>query len=74
MLRHGGVPARVSVEVAVGALTMEVRDPLPDTRVAPGRGSGLRGVRERAALLGGRAHTGPDGSGDWQVRVELPSG
>ncbi|MFJ4715253.1 sensor histidine kinase [Streptomyces sp. NPDC088785] len=36
-----------------------------------GTGSGLRGVRERAALLGGRARTGPLGD-EWQVHVELP--
>ncbi|NEV90843.1 two-component sensor histidine kinase [Streptomyces tendae] len=75
VLRHAGaVPTRVRVEVSDGALTLEVRNPLPDGRAAPGRGSGLRGIRERAALLGGRAHTGPDGAGDWEVRVELPPG
>jgi signal transduction histidine kinase len=75
VLRHAGaVPARVRVEMADGALTLEVRNPLPDGRSGAGRGSGLRGIRERAALLGGRAHTGPDGAGDWQVRVELPAG
>ncbi|GAA4007076.1 histidine kinase [Streptomyces marokkonensis] len=75
VLRHAGaVPARVRVEVRDGALTLEVRNALPDGRATPGRGSGLRGIRERAALLGGRAHTGPDDAGDWQVRVELPPG
>ncbi|NEB21108.1 sensor histidine kinase [Streptomyces coelicoflavus] len=75
VLRHAGeVPTLVHVAVADGALTLDVRNPLPDDRAAPGRGSGLRGIRERAALLGGRAHTGPDGAGDWQVRVELPLG
>jgi signal transduction histidine kinase len=75
VLRHAGaVPALVHVRVAGDALTLEVRNALPDDRAAPGRGSGLRGIRERAALLGGRAHTGPDGAGDWQVRVELPLG
>ncbi|MFJ3037939.1 sensor histidine kinase [Streptomyces tendae] len=75
VLRHAGaVPTRVRVEVADGALTLEVRNPMPDGRAAPGRGSGLRGMRERAALLGGRAHTGPDGAGGWEVRVELPPG
>ncbi|MEU8730412.1 two-component sensor histidine kinase [Streptomyces sp. CS113] len=75
VLRHAGaVPTGVRVEVVDGALTLEVRNPLPDGRAAPGRGSGLRGIRERAALLGGRAHTGPDGAGDWKVRVELPPG
>ncbi|MFF9754870.1 sensor histidine kinase [Streptomyces sp. NPDC014344] len=75
VLRHAGaVPARVRVAAADGLLTLEVRNPLPDDRPAPGRGSGLRGIRERAALLGGRARTGPDGDGDWRVRVELPLG
>ncbi|MFD7059259.1 sensor histidine kinase [Streptomyces sp. NPDC059906] len=75
VLRHAGpVPALVRIGVADGKLTLEVRNPLPDGRASPGRGSGLRGIRERAALLGGRARTGPDGAGDWQVRVELPLG
>ncbi|MFE0318380.1 two-component sensor histidine kinase, partial [Streptomyces albogriseolus] len=68
------VPAGARVAAAAGLLTLEVRNPRPAGRPAPGRGSGLRGIRERAALLGGRAHTGPDGAGDWQVRVELPLG
>ncbi|WP_431040700.1 sensor histidine kinase [Streptomyces sp. P1-3] len=34
-------------------------------------GSGLRGIRERAALLGGEADTGPH-DGQWRVRVRLP--
>lgn len=72
VLRHAGaVPVRVSVEVAGDALALEVRNPLTVAVPGPGRGSGLRGIRERAALLGGRARTGPD-HGDWQVHVELP--
>ncbi|MEU4144593.1 sensor histidine kinase [Streptomyces parvulus] len=74
VVRHAGaVPTRVRVAVADGVLTLEVRNPLPDVRASQARGSGLRGIRERAALLGGRAHTGPEG-GDWRVRVELPPG
>ncbi|MET9383212.1 histidine kinase [Streptomyces sp. NPDC002928] len=72
VLRHAGtVPVRVRVEVADGTLALEVRNPLTADIPGPGRGSGLRGIRERAALLGGRARTGPD-EGDWQVHVELP--
>ncbi|WP_191877935.1 sensor histidine kinase [Streptomyces filipinensis] len=73
-LRHAGaVPVRVRVRVAVGdgTLALEVRNPLPGAIPGAGRGSGLRGIRERAALLGGSARTGPD-EGDWQVRAELP--
>ncbi|MEU1011362.1 histidine kinase [Streptomyces sp. NPDC005890] len=75
VLRHAGaVPVRVRVRVAAtdATLTLEVRNPLPGTVTGPGRGSGLRGIRERAALLGGTARTGPD-EGDWQVRAELPA-
>jgi signal transduction histidine kinase len=72
VLRHAGsVPVRVRIEVADGTLGLEVRNPLTADISGPGRGSGLRGIRERAALLGGRARTGPD-EGDWQVHVELP--
>ncbi|MFG3517168.1 sensor histidine kinase [Streptomyces bobili] len=71
-LRHAGsVPVRVRIEVTAGLLTLEVRNPLTVRISAPVRGSGLRGIHERAALLGGRASTGPD-EGDWQVRAELP--
>ncbi|MFI9172404.1 sensor histidine kinase [Streptomyces lincolnensis] len=72
VLRHAGaVPVRIRVAVADGTLGLEVRNPLTAPIPGPGRGSGLRGIRERAALLGGRARTGPD-EGDWQVQVELP--
>ncbi|KUL33193.1 sensor histidine kinase [Streptomyces regalis] len=72
VLRHAGsVPVRIRIEVTDGTLVMEVRNPLTTDIPGPGRGSGLRGIRERAALLGGRARTGPD-EGDWQVHVELP--
>ncbi|WP_329298451.1 histidine kinase [Streptomyces sp. NBC_00659] len=73
VLRHAGsVPVRVRIEVRDGTLSLEVRNPLPDGRAGPGRGSGLRGIRERAALLGGSARTGPH-EGDWQVHAEIPS-
>lgn len=56
----GPVPARVRVRVEAsgGALVLEVRNALPASGTEAGRGSGLRGIRERAALLGGRACTG----------------
>ncbi|MCK8436967.1 two-component sensor histidine kinase [Streptomyces sp. D2-8] len=73
VLRHAGaVPVRVRVRVADDTLVLAIRNPLPvGTPPGPGHGSGLRGIRERAALLGGRARTGPD-DGDWQVHAELP--
>ncbi|MEU0244407.1 histidine kinase [Streptomyces sp. NPDC006235] len=72
VLRHAGtVPVRVRVDAAGPMLVLAIRNPLTEPVPGPGRGSGLRGIRERAALLGGLARTGPD-EGDWQVHVELP--
>ncbi|MFE7853006.1 sensor histidine kinase [Streptomyces sp. NPDC057403] len=72
VLRHAGaVPVRVGVDVTDGRLLLDVRNPLAAGPVGSGGGSGLRGIRERAALLGGRARTGP-ADGEWQVHVELP--
>jgi signal transduction histidine kinase len=72
VLRHAGaVPVRVRVDVTEDTLVLAIRNPLTAPIPGPGRGSGLRGIRERAALLGGLARTGPD-QGDWQVHAELP--
>ncbi|WP_338694086.1 histidine kinase [Streptomyces sp. Q6] len=76
VLRHCGAgPVRADLVVADGLLTLEVRNALPTGAASGGggTGSGLRGVRERAALLGGRARTGRLGD-EWQVHVELPVG
>jgi len=46
----------------------------PDFRAQrDGRGSGLRGMRERAQLLGGDLHAGVDPDG-WQVEMSFPVG
>ncbi|THA31284.1 two-component sensor histidine kinase [Streptomyces sp. A1277] len=72
VLRHSGaVPVRVRIRVAGGRLELEVSNPLSGSAGAPGSGSGLRGIRERAALLGGKARTGPSG-GEWTVHASLP--
>lgn len=72
VLRHAGpVPIRVSITVADGRLELEVINPLSGAAGLPGSGSGLRGMRERAALLGGKARM-ESREGEWQVRVGLP--
>ncbi|NBE53705.1 sensor histidine kinase [Streptomyces boluensis] len=77
VLRHAGTPSTAAVRVRVTAtdrrLTLDVANPLdaPAVDRTTGSGTGLRGVRERVALLGGTARTGPDGD-EWRVRVELP--
>ncbi|MFC9393143.1 sensor histidine kinase [Streptomyces sp. NPDC057027] len=73
-LRHAGpVPVDVRVTADRSRLRLRVTNPLPPGRppVAPGTGSGLRGIRERAALLGGEAKTGMK-EGTWRVDVTLP--
>ncbi|MFH8610851.1 sensor histidine kinase [Streptomyces sp. NPDC018029] len=74
VLRHSGpVPVRLRIAVDDARLVMNVRNALPpeSTAVTGRGGSGLRGIRERATLLGGRATTGPHDD-EWQVQVELP--
>ncbi|MET8328198.1 histidine kinase [Streptomyces sp. NPDC005181] len=72
VLRHSGsVPVRVRIAVADGWLELEVTNPLTESIGTPGSGSGLRGIRERAALLGGKAKTGPY-DGEWRVHASLP--
>lgn len=74
VLRHAG-PVRIGVRIAVEAarLRLEVRNPLPDSApvASTGGGRGLRGIRERAALLGGEAKAGQHG-GHWLLHVDLP--
>ncbi|MGW0792036.1 sensor histidine kinase [Streptomyces sp. NPDC002911] len=72
VLRHAGaVPVRVRIVVAGDQLELEVANPLQGWPRGSTRGSGLRGIRERAALLGGKARTGPH-EGEWRVRATLP--
>lgn len=73
-LRHAGpVPVRARVSVDAERLELDITNALPVGGPPVGGGSGLRGIHERAELLGGYAFTGPVG-GVWQVRVELPLG
>lgn len=73
VLRHcGPVPVRVRIGMVADRLDLEVTNPVPDRpAVMAGSGSGLRGMRERAALLGGEAETGLY-KGGWRVRARLP--
>jgi len=85
VLDHAGLGVRVEVLVRTGADQVEVvvqDDGVglgvtagPGAPVVPGRGSGVAGMRERAASLGGRLEAGPrEGEGGgWRVRAVLPS-
>ncbi|GGV76653.1 histidine kinase [Streptomyces gelaticus] len=77
-LRHGGHGVPVELRITVGAAELEITldNPLPERAavVRPGGGRGLRGIAERAVLLGGRTQAGPHGDGGWRLTARLPLG
>jgi len=74
VLRHArATSVRVLVRADADAVDIEVRDDGTGGGGSGGAGQGLRGVRERAAALGGSAESGPDPGGGWVVRAKLPS-
>jgi signal transduction histidine kinase len=78
VLKHGGSGAQAEVVLEVGdvlgvrvadrggARTERHRD------AGAGAGSGLVGMRERVAMLGGELEAGPTVDGGWQVRASVP--
>jgi signal transduction histidine kinase len=64
------------VRVAYGEddLTVQVDDNGRGTtlQTTSGGGSGITGMRERTAALGGRLEVGPRPGGGFRVRAELP--
>ncbi|MFE6161816.1 sensor histidine kinase [Streptomyces sp. NPDC056486] len=83
-LRHAGPAAPVTLRIALDGTDLEIiaENPLPhDTSASsappsppaprPGGGHGLRGITDRARLLGGTVLAGP-ADGVWRVNVRLP--
>jgi signal transduction histidine kinase len=65
--------ASVHVRREPEAVTIEVSDDGPGFNgVASAPGNGLRGMRERAAAVGGSVDAGHRDGGGWQVRASLP--
>ncbi|MFE7131070.1 sensor histidine kinase [Streptomyces sp. NPDC057638] len=76
-VRHAGPGARAELRVVLAddsvRLTVHDDGAGQPPRPAPGPGGhGLTGMRERAALLGGRLEAGPSGRG-WLLTVDLPT-
>lgn len=78
-LKHAGpdTSVQVAVEVTGDSLLVTVADTgsrahhvAPSSAGLPGQG--LAGVRERAALAGGRAEAGPNARGGWTVTARFP--
>jgi signal transduction histidine kinase len=75
VVRHAGArSATVELAYADDALVVLVDDDGTGDAVAGtnGTGSGLEGMRERAAALGGRVEAGPRPGRGFRVRAELP--
>lgn len=72
-LRHSGA-SRVEVRVRrlPDALVITVTDNGPTTPGGQEEGAGLRGMRERARLLGGDVRIGPNQPSGWLVEARLP--
>ncbi|MGK5531998.1 sensor histidine kinase [Streptomyces sp. URMC 129] len=76
VLRHAGqVPVALRVTTDDEELTLTMGNPVPAAAPRhPGGGRGLRGIAERAALLGGTASWGPAPDGTWHLTACLPLG
>jgi signal transduction histidine kinase len=73
--RHAGrATATISLAYGDGGLTVSVED---DGRglngAGPGTGNGIRGMKERAAALGGELEAGPRPGGGFRVTASLPA-
>jgi signal transduction histidine kinase len=73
VIKHGGDDVRASVDVRwqAGRLHIEVANDGPPVAATVTEGGGLRGMRERAAVYGGRVGAGPQPGGGWRVAAEL---
>jgi signal transduction histidine kinase len=69
--RGASVSVRLDLASDPGRLT--IRNPVPRGATRGEGGSGLRGMTERAELLGATLTAGPQGD-DWVVSMELPRG
>jgi signal transduction histidine kinase len=78
VVRHAGpTQARVLIGYRPDGISLEVTDegqkkPVPRPAGRPGAGHGLVGMRERAALFGGRFEAGPH-QGGFRVLATLPT-
>jgi signal transduction histidine kinase len=72
-LKHAGPGAEAVVSLGWKAdrLTVEVRDTGLPADPSSTDGSGLRGMRERAAVYDGTVEAGPLPGGGWRVSTEL---
>ena len=72
--RDAATSVRITGDGAHG-VTVEVvnRRPVGSAALLPGSGTGLLGLRERIALVGGTLESGPTPDGGWRVVAWLPA-
>jgi signal transduction histidine kinase len=67
-----GAPVHLRIDVTDAQICIDVENPLPEEAEAePGFGHGLRGMTERAELLGGTTRA-TSGAGTWTVAAVIP--
>jgi signal transduction histidine kinase len=72
-LRHSpGSAISVSLSADDTDVSLVVRNAYDEEAPSSSGGHGLRGMQERANLLGGTCTTGPDAEGLWTVTVRMP--
>lgn len=74
VVKHApGASADVRLDIATDSITLAICNPALEPAFSPSgsRGSGLRGMRGRAELLGGKLRAGPAAQG-WSVRADIP--
>lgn len=72
-LKHAGrASAVVTVDYGSDVLEIEIADDGVGAANGNGTGHGLLGMRERAAVFGGRIDAGPRAEGGYAVRASLP--
>ncbi|AXR74277.1 MULTISPECIES: sensor histidine kinase [Auritidibacter] len=74
VIRHasGATLLTVTLVYSDDSLIAQVHDNGETSDLTVGAGNGLRGISERAALLGGEAHHGPAPAGGWHVTATIP--
>ncbi|WP_181905852.1 sensor histidine kinase [Microbacterium bovistercoris] len=74
-VRHApGTAITVFIDGTSEDVAVLITNTAPAEQAPPtaGGGHGLRGMTERAELLGGSVHAGPDAAGGWTVSARLP--
>jgi len=72
-IRHSPAATAIDVRIDHDAAPLRIEIVNDGVTGAPSEGGyGLRGLAERASLLGGEFSSGPVGEGRWMLRAELP--